>query len=218
MKKITSIILGLMCTSAIAVASSADSRVVAAPGAEGSARYAPGGRDEVSFTRNFDDRTLRVDYIFSATPGGERTVCLAGQSSTDGWAGRRRRLAQLPLQGNGTVTVCSEATGDTLYRTSFSSLYHEWLTTDEAAATPKAFEHSVLLPFPKAPAIISIDLLNNRHEPMAAMSYRFDPTDILIEKKGRGKMAPHRYIHKGGNPKDAIDVAILAEGYTREEM
>lgn len=218
MKKITSIILGLMCTSAIAVASSADSRAVASPGAEGSDRYATGSRDEVSFNRNFDDRTLRVDYIFSATPGGERTVCLAGQSSTDGWAGRRRRLAQLPLQGNGTVTVCSEATGDTLYRTSFSSLYHEWLTTDEAAATPKAFEHSVLLPFPKAPAIISIDLLDNRHEPMAAMNYRFDPTDILIEKKGRGKMAPHRYIHKGGNPKDAIDVAILAEGYTREEM
>lgn len=171
-----------------------------------------------AFNRNFDEKTLRIDYLFSATPAGERAVHLSGQSTVDGWAGRRHNLSELPLAGNGAVTVCSEATGDTLYRTSFSSLYHEWIYTDEAAQVQKAFEHTVLLPYPKQPALITIDLYDNRHQTMATMTHRFDPKDILIARKGRGRHPSYRYIHRGGDPKDAIDIAILAEGYTRGEM
>ena len=76
-------------------------------------------------------------------------------------------MSELPLLGNGTVTMVSEADGDTLYRTSFSSLYHEWLTTAEASEVAKAFEHTVLLPYPVSPARISIELLDNRHKPIA---------------------------------------------------
>lgn len=179
------------------------------------------GRQEyssVNFDKYFNDKTLRLDYMFSATPSGERAVHLIGQSQTDGWAGRRFRLSQLPIQGAGVVTVCSEATGDTIYRTSFSSLFHEWLSTNEAAQTPKAFEHCVLVPYPKSPAIVSIELLNSRHEPMARMTHRFDPADILISQKGKGKKLPeHRYILHSGDPSEVIDVAILAEGYTTDE-
>ena len=116
------------------------------------------------------------------------------------------------------MTVCDEATGDTIYRTSFSSLYNEWLSTDEATTTPKGFEHTVLVPYPKAPALIDIDLYNSRHESMARMRHRMDPADILISKKGEKDVTPHKYIHKGGDPNKAIDVAILAEGYTTAEM
>ena len=171
-----------------------------------------------NFDKNFDDRTLRLDYLFSATPDGGRGVHLSDQSVTDGWAGRRHNLSGLPRQGGGIVTVCSEATGDTLYRTSFSSLYHEWLSTDEAASTAKAFEHTVLLPYPKEPAVISIDLLDSRHKTMTSMKHRFDPKDILVAVKGKGKVPDHRYIHRGGDPAEVIDVAILAEGYKEAEM
>ncbi|MDE5665400.1 MAG: IgA Peptidase M64 [Duncaniella sp.] len=180
-----------------------------------------GGTKEFSslgFDRNFENRTLRLDYLFSADSEGTRGVHLSGQSSIDGWAGRRYNLSALPLQGAGVVTVCSEATGDTIYRTSFSSLYHEWLSTEEAAATPKSFEHCVLVPYPKEPAVIYIDLLDNRHESMASMKHRFDPKDILVAKKGHGKLPDYRYIHKGGDSDEVIDVAILAEGYTKEEI
>lgn len=145
-------------------------------------------------------------------------MLLDAQSSLPGWAGRRHHLKELPLAGNGSVTVCDEATGDTIYRTSFSSLYNEWLSTDEATTTPKGFEHTVLVPYPKAPALIDIDLYNSRHESMARMRHRMDPADILISKKGEKDVTPHKYIHKGGDPNKAIDVAILAEGYTTAEM
>ena len=154
----------------------------------------------------FQDKTLRLDYILGATPNGDRTVLLDAQSSLPGWAGRRHHLKELPLAG------------DTIYRTSFSSLYNEWLSTDEATTTPKGFEHTVLVPYPKAPALIDIDLYNSRHESMARMRHRMDPADILISKKGEKDVTPHKYIHKGGDPNKAIDVAILAEGYTTAEM
>ena len=170
------------------------------------------------FERYFQDKTLRLDYIFGATPDGGRTVLLDAQSSLPGWAGRRHHLNELPLLGNGTVTVCDEATGDTIYRTSFSSLYHEWLSTEEAAAVAKGFEHSVLVPFPKAPALVEIDLRDSRHVSMATMRHRMDPSDILISEKGVKSVTPHKYVHKGGDPAKAIDVAILAEGYTEAEM
>lgn len=170
------------------------------------------------FDKYFSDKTLRLDYILGATPDGMRTVLLDAQSSLPGWAGRRHNLGKLPLEGNGIVTVCDESTGDTIYRTSFSSLYHEWLSTDEAQTTPKGFEHTVLVPFPKAPAIVSIDLLDSRHSSMAGMKHKFDPSDILVAKKGEKGVTPHRYLHKGANAERAIDVAILAEGYTVEQM
>lgn len=188
-------------------------------GAEGG-RALSGQREFSSeiFDKSFEDRTLRLDYIFSATPAGERAVHLLGQSSTDGWAGRRHHLDGLPLQGAGTVTVCSDATGDTLYRTSFSSLYSEWLSTEEAGQVAKGFEHTVLVPYPKQPVKVSVDILDNRHKTMASMTHRVDPEDILIVKKGCGAKPDHRYIYRGGDPSEVIDVAILAEGYTVAEM
>lgn len=192
MKRIKLLAIGMLCVSAMAQ-----------------------GQD---YDRYFQDKTLRLDYILGAAPNGERTVLLDAQSSLPGWAGRRHHLKELPLAGNGSVTVCDEATGDTIYRTSFSSLYNEWLSTDEATTTPKGFEHTVLVPYPKAPALIDIDLYNSRHESMARMRHRMDPADILISKKGEKNVTPHKYIHKGGDPNKAIDVAILAEGYTTAEM
>ena len=192
MKRIKLLAIGMLCVSAMAQ-----------------------GQD---YDHYFQDKTLRLDYILGATPNGDRTVLLDAQSSLPGWAGRRHHLKELPLAGNGSVTVCDEATGDTIYRTSFSSLYNEWLSTDEATTTPKGFEHTVLVPHLKAPALIDIDLYNSRHESMARMRHRMDPADILISKKGEKDVTPHKYIHKGGDPNKAIDVAILAEGYTTAEM
>ena len=192
MKRIKLLAIGMLCVSAMAQ-----------------------GQD---YDHYFQDKTLRLDYILGATPNGDRTVLLDAQSSLPGWAGRRHHLKELPLAGNGSVTVCDEATGHTIYRTSFSSLYNEWLSTDEATTTPKGFEHTVLVPYPKAPALIDIDLYNSRHESMARMRHRMDPADILISKKGEKDVTPHKYIHKGGDPNKAIDVAILAEGYTTAEM
>ena len=169
------------------------------------------------FDRYFENKTLRLDYLFGATPTS-RTIQLDRQTRLPGWAGRHHRLNEVPYIGNGQITVRDEASGDTIYRTSFSSLYNEWLATPEAKTTPRAFENTFLVPYPKAPAIIDIAVLDYRHDPIATMSHRFDPKDVLVREKGIRNITPHKYIHKGADPDNSIDVALLAEGFTEQEM
>jgi hypothetical protein len=133
------------------------------------------------------------------------------------WAGRRHSLGQLPLQGNGTITMRDEATGTVIYRTSFSSLYHEWLHTDEAQHVRKSFENTFLLPFPLHTAEVEITLLDYRHRPIATMKHTVRPDDILIRRQGSTHVTPHRYLQRKGSPSECIDIAILAEGYRADE-
>lgn len=163
------------------------------------------------------DSTLRLDYIFGGN-ADRLTVLLDRQKKYAGWAGRRHHLSDLPLRGNGAITVTDTLTGDTLYRTSFSTLFREWQETDEARQTSRAFQNTFLVPLPVRPARITLDLYNNRHEVAASNTHIYSPGDILVKRAGAVNPAPYRVIHQGGDPKEVIDVAILAEGFTPDEM
>lgn len=169
------------------------------------------------FDQYFTGKTLRVDYLFTGN-AEQQSVCVDGLSSLPAWAGRRRHLAELPLQGNGQITVRDAASGTVIYRTSFSSLFQEWLSTDEAKVTAKGFENTFLLPYPKRPVDVTVTLLDPRRNIQASLTHRVDPADILIHPKGNTHVTPHRYLQQSGDPARCIDVAILAEGYTAGEM
>lgn len=173
----------------------------------------------VDFGKHFADSTLRLDYIFGGK-AGEDAVCnimLDGAVRTPGWAGRRHNLSSVPLRGNGRIVMTDPETADTIYTTSFSTLFQEWYSTPEASRVAKAFENTFLVPMPKAPATVSVELYGTNDSIMGRMSHTIDPADVLIADKSGVAPKPYRYIHKGGNPADVIDVAILAEGYTAAE-
>lgn len=169
------------------------------------------------FTDYFADKTLRVDYLFTGN-ADKQEICLDELSSLPTWAGRRHRLSELPLQGNGQIVMRDKASGKTIYTTSFSSLFQEWLETDEAKTTTKGFENSFLLPYPLQPAEVEVTLLNPRRGVRATLKHTVNPDDILIHSKGTSHVTPHKYLLQSGTPEKCIDVAILAEGYTKEEM
>lgn len=165
-----------------------------------------------NFERNFSDSTLRVDYIFGGGPGGVG-IYVDNISKSEGWAGRRVRLDRTPLAGNGSIEVKDPATGKTLYKNTFSTLFQEWILTPEAETTPRSFENTFLVPLPKDKADICVTLLDNRHQPLASVTHRYDPADELTEVKSESPYYKE-YIHKGGDPREVIDFAIVAEGYT----
>lgn len=170
-----------------------------------------------NFADYFQDRTLRVDYIFTGN-SKHQAVYLDELSQTPSWAGRQHHLSELPLEGNGQITVRDVATKQCIYKTSFSSLFQEWLSTDEAKEIAKGFENTFLLPFPKQPIEVEIVLFTPRKEKMTSFKHVVRPDDILIHQRGTTHVTPHRYMLQSGNEKDCIDVAILAEGYTDKEM
>ena len=174
-----------------------------------------------SFAQNcadyFQNKTLRVDYIFTGD-ATQQAIYLDELSQLPTWAGRQHHLSELPLEGNGQIIVKDLASKQCIYQTSFSSLFQEWLSTDEAKETAKGFENTFLLPYPKQPVEVEVTLYSPRKKTMATYKHIVRPDDILIHKRGVSHITPHRYMLQSGNEKDCIDVAILAEGYTEKEM
>ena len=162
------------------------------------------------------EQTLRVDYMFSGTDKSVE-ISLDEMSRFDGWAGRRTNLKEVPVRGNGQICMTDAQTGDTLYRMSFSTLFQEWQTTEEATKVRKSFENVFLLPMPTTKAKVNVHLYDFFGNIVASLNHIVDPSDILI--RHLNPQAPeHRYLLKSGAPEEKIDVAIVAEGYTAEEM
>lgn len=161
------------------------------------------------------DKTLRVDYMFSGT-GKSVEISLDEMSSFDGWAGRRVNLTEVPVRGNGQICMTDLQTGDTLYRQSFSTLFQEWQTTEEATKVRKSFENVYLLPMPAGKAKVRVELYDFWGNTAASLAHVVDPDDILI-RKIVPEAPRHQYLMKNGSPEDKIDVVIVAEGYTSSE-
>ena len=173
------------------------------------------GKD-IDFSQNFQDSTLRVDLIFAGEPNGIG-IFVDSETKQPGWYGRRHNLNKVPLKGNGSILILDPLTKDTLYLNTFSSLFQEWLITPEAGVKPMAFQNSFLLPLPKNEADIKLQLRDNRQKVLKEIKYRFNPNDELNSIRGSNPLS-HKYIHRGGNPEDVIDVAIVAEGFTEAQM
>lgn len=168
------------------------------------------------FDVNFKDATLRIDYTFIGN-ASEQYVALRDMSSTENWWGRRVNLDEVPLKGNGDLTLYDAETREVLYITSFSSLFQEWITTPEAATITKSFEFTLLVPMPKESVVAKIVLRDNTGKE-SILEHTIDPNDVLIRDRSQQRALPHTYLHQGGDSKECIDVVILAEGYRIDEM
>lgn len=160
-------------------------------------------------------RSLRIDYIFSGN-SRETFIAVDELRSLEGWAGRRQHLSELPLRGNGCLTIRSASDSSTLYRTSFSTLFQEWQHTEEATRTSRSFENVFLIPMPEGPAAATIELFDSHGNTAASFTHPVNPADILIRPASSDPAT--KDIRIGGSVEDCIDVAIVAEGYTASEM
>lgn len=161
----------------------------------------------------FDNATIRFDYVLGGT-ALKPTASLAATSRTSGWAGRHRRLARMPLRGNGSLTAVS-LNGDTLYATSFSTLYNEWLSTGDSVS--RAYQMSVRIPQPKMPADIRMRIYDRTGNTIIDHVHRFVPTDILI-RHPRNPGYDTVTVHRGAYTGNKIRVAVLPEGFRADQM
>ena len=164
-------------------------------------------------------RTLRIDYIFSGSASGGASIAVDELRSLDGWAGRTTHMDELALKGNGQISMRS-LDGKVLYRNSFSTLFQEWLTTEEAQFVSRSFQNVFLLPMPAEPVSVTVELFDNHGNTLASLTHPVDPSDILIRPAKARCSTPSgvRDLLTSGPVDKCIDVVIVAEGYTAEEM
>ena len=170
-----------------------------------------------NFDDYFEDKTLRLDYTF-AGDATRQQIFVDELVSLPRWYGRKQHLAELPLKGNGQITVRSLADGMVIYRHSFSSLFQEWVSTAEAKQTQKSFENVFLVPFPKSPVEIKVELFDYHDQVISRIIHKVDPKDILIRKAGERQITPHVTLQQAADTARCIRVAFVAEGYQQQEM
>ncbi len=169
------------------------------------------------FSDHFDGRTLRLDYVMSGTATTQR-IALDELLVEPRWYGKRTRLAEVPVEGNGQVTMRSHKTGEVIYRQSFSTLFQEWQHEPEALRVERAFENVFLVPMPLDTVDITIDLRDNRRNVSCALTHQVVPADILIRPIGYQDVTPFEVLQQAADTTHCIHLAYLAEGYRQEEM
>ena len=169
------------------------------------------------FEDYFEDRTLRIDYTFSGN-SEKQALYVDELVALPRWYGKRERLAEVPLKGNGQMIVTDKAEGKVIFRHSFSTLFQEWLATEESKRTPRSFENTFLIPFPKKPVDITVELTDYHQKVTAQMTHSIDPKDILIRKAGEQLVTPYITLQQAADTTRCIHVAYVAEGYKQHEM
>ena len=168
------------------------------------------------FDRYFTDKACRIDFYLS---GNSRTTSafLDRIIQEPFWGGRRTHLQDDMNLGEYRFLVTDSATNHLIYADGFSSLYFEWQSTPEAILVNKSFEESVQFPYPKASAKITIEKRLDYNRWASLLSFTFSPEDKLIRRTAPMGV-PVKTICKGADPAHAIDIAIVAEGYTKSQQ
>lgn len=170
-----------------------------------------------TFDEWFTDRTLRLDYVF-AGDASRQELYVDQLSGMPRWYGRRSRLSELPLAGNGQITLRAHRSQQVLYRHSFSTLFQEWLATDEARHTRRSFENVFLVPFPRDTVDVTVELFDFHNRVQAAMTHTVVPTDILIRRVGERAVSPYVTLQQAADTTRCIHIAYVPEGYTADEL
>ena len=169
------------------------------------------------FEDYFEDRTLRLDYCFAGN-NVQTDIYVDELVVLPRWYGKRQHLDEVPLTGNGQVIMRRHNSETVIFRHSFSTLFQEWLATEEAKHTQKSFENVFLVPFPKDTVDITVELYDNHAQTAVAMTHTVVPSDILIRKAGARNIIPYDVLHQASDTSRCIRIAFVAEGYTEDEM
>lgn len=168
-----------------------------------------------SFSDYFHEKSLRIDFQLYGDSKNTNAV-LSQLKEEPYWGGSHHNL-QYPNYGMYRVLIFDKATKTLLFSKGFSSLFNEWQNTDKSINETRFFYHSVQIPFPKKEIIFTLQYRKFNGEFATILQKNIHPNNyfILKEKTTNFTVTP---LLVNGDAKHKVDIAILAEGYTQQEM
>lgn len=168
------------------------------------------------FNDFFVDGTCRVDLQFAGNYN-ETGVSVFKLKKEPVWGGRRSNLTPGFVEGDFRFQVSDSASHRLIYTDGFNTLFREWQTTPEARNIYKSFENTVIFPFPAATVRFTVEKRSGYKDWIPVFSGYINPADQLIDRSSPPQV-PVKVFGKLLPPDIAVDVAIIAEGYTAREM
>ncbi|MCD6092053.1 MAG: peptidase M64 [Bacteroidales bacterium] len=168
------------------------------------------------FSKYFTEETLRLDYTHVGDAKNE-FYYLDELIAEPYWGGSKTQLIDNFKYGNYFFEVYDKASGILIYSRGYSSLFAEWQTTLEAKNLSKSFEETVIFPMPQNPVIVKLYSRSWKGKLEKQVEYNIDPKDYFI-KRGLKMNYPVYQALIQGDPAEKVDIVILPDGYTKEEM
>lgn len=164
----------------------------------------------------FTDKACRVDFNLCGN-STQTNVYLVKIKQEPFWGGRRSHLSNDLNLGDFRFRLLDSISGKQIYIDGFCALFHEWQSTPEAKLASKSFEQTIQFPFPKNTVTLVIEKRLDLDHWQELLSYKLVPTDKLIQQT-KPKVVPVKTITKSVSSEKAIDIAVIAEGYTAKEQ
>lgn len=171
---------------------------------------------QINFDDYFYDKTLRLDYHHTGNHS-EDFYSFDELIEEPYWAGSKVNLLDRFDFGNYKFIVIDEASGIELYSRTYSTLFAEWQTIDEAKETYRTFNETVVFPFPKKNVIVEFYGRDKQNSLIKKFEYKIDPKNYFIKKERPMKYETMKVLYNG-DPAIKVDVAFIPEGYTEDEM
>jgi hypothetical protein len=169
------------------------------------------------FENFFSEGTLRIDYFYAGN--SERTEIFIDELIREPyWGGTGLLSENKDEMGNARYNLYDKKSGKLLFSRGTSVLFHEWKTTEEAKAISRTMSATAIMPFPASTVIFEIEERDWKTGFFYKIfSLEIDPADYFIRPELRTPCSWNK-LTDNGDPANHVDIAFIAEGYTKEEI
>lgn len=166
-------------------------------------------------TSFFDfDTTVRVDFVLAGNQN-LRDGYIAELSQYEGGNYNENTVVSPFDYGEYRALMIDEISLDTIFRKSFSTLFEEWQSTEEAKTKKRAFEQTLLLPKPLINVMLIIESRDKKGGYYALIEEKINENSSFKVKKKTN------YEYRILNNENVIDCSLnflfIAEGYAENE-
>ena len=165
---------------------------------------------------HFTNQQLRIDYYIF----GNSDTCyyaLDKYVMEPVWGGTRNHLVDSLGYGDYFVEVLLHDSDIVLYSRGYCNLFGEWQSTAEAEFITKGFHESVIIPYPKETVDVVFYLRDYDGIFIEMMRLVVNPDDYFIQDALNPNYSVLN-VHGDYAPEKAVDIVILPDGYSEEEM
>jgi len=134
------------------------------------------------------------------------------------WAGSKTKVLDDLKLGLYFFEVIDKSSGKLLYSRGFASIFGEWQTIPEAQEKWGTFHESIRFPWPINPVNIVMKKRNSKNVFEKIWETEIDPGARWVNPSGPVSSYKSFKVLNNGAPNSKVDIVILGDGYTADEM
>ena len=174
-------------------------------------------KGNINFESYFIDKTMRFDYFHAGTAAEEHFS--TDRIVSDGiWSGSKKILIDDLKLGLYYFEVIDKESKTLLYTRGFASIFGEWQTIPEASEKWGTFHESIRFPWPLRPVTVILQKRDSINNFSTIWTTDVDPASRQVNPSDLIHTNRVDIIAQNGPASEKVDLVILGDGYSKEEM